>query len=501
MVVTCGQMRDAEEAAFARGICAADLMEAAGQGMARAVSQFFPRAGHLVLYLGKGNNAGDALVAARHLADRGWRLWARPVFDVREFKELPARHWKSLGEKVRVVESADAIAQLEGEVVLLDGLLGIGATGPLRGKLADAVREMNQLRRSRHAVIIALDLPSGLEAGGGREEQNCIAADFTFTVGLAKDILLRDEATDVVGRLVVIPLRELDGATGDASRRVLTPPVLLPMLPRRNFDFHKGDAGRVGVVAGSRGFLGAAILCATGALRVGAGLVSLFVKENEYEMIASLSPPEIMVHAVKDYREVLQAKLDALALGPGLGAAHDDELLELVKAAEIPTVVDADALNALARRGLDELKHSSAPRLLTPHPGEMARLAQHEKAWRDKGRAELAAAFAAKFPGTVLLLKGARTVIASAAQPLSFNTTGHPGMATGGVGDVLCGLCAALAGQGVSLADAACLGSWLSGRAAEIALRDGWRSPESLSAGDVAQHLGAALVSLRAMAF
>jgi NAD(P)H-hydrate epimerase len=400
-----------------------------------------------------------------------------------------------------LTESADFVTRLEGDVVLLDGLLGIGATGPLRGKLADAVREMNHLRRTRHAVTIALDLPSGLESADNTGEGLCVKADFTFTVGLAKDILLQDDATDSVGRLAVIPLRELDGAAGDDSRRVLTPPVLLPMLPRRKFDFHKGDAGRVGVLAGSRGFLGAAVLCATGALRGGAGLVTLFVKEDAYAMIAAMAPPEVMVHSVKDYREVLQMKLDALAIGPGLGAAHDDEVLELVETAMVPAVVDADGLNALARHGLDGFRKATAPRLLTPHPGEMSRLAEHERGWRGMGRAELATAWVAKFPKAALLLKGARTLIASRGKPLSYNTTGHPGMATGGVGDVLCGLCAALAGQGVPLHEAACLGAWLSGRAAEIAVRDAWRSPESLSAGDVAHHLGAALASLRALAF
>ena len=163
--------------------------------------------------------------------------------------------------------------------------------------------------------------------------------------------------------------------------------------------------------------------------------------------------------------------------------------------------MDADALNLLARRGLGELKRNDAPRLLTPHPGEMARLIEREPGWQNLGRAELAAALAEKYPHVTLLLKGARTVIASKGHPLSFNTTGHPGMATGGMGDVLTGLCAALAGQGVNLPEAACLGVWLSGRAAEIAVCDGVQSQESLTAGDVASHLGAAFADLRVLAF
>ncbi len=495
MVLTCSQMRDAEEEAFTRGVSAAKLMSEAGAGIARVISQFFPQAGHAVLYLGKGNNAGDALVAAQYLLDAGWTLWARPTFMEDEFKELPGRHWKSLAGKISTLHSPDQIAQLKGTVVVLDGLVGIGATGPLRGALADKVIEMNQLHHSRHAVTVALDIPSGLGSGGA-----CVQADCTITVGHVKDLLLTDQATDFVGRLAIVPLRELSVAAGDNSRCVLTPSLLLPMLPRRTFDFHKGEAGRVGIIAGSSGFLGAAVLCATGALRGGAGLVTLFVKDEIYPMIAALAPPEIMVQCVKDYREVLEIKLDALAIGPGLGLAHEEEVLQVIADAAVPAVIDADALNMLARRGLDGMK-VAASRLLTPHPGEMARLIEREPGWQKFGRGDLATAYVKKYPQFTLLLKGARTVVASQNTPLSFNSTGHPGMASGGMGDVLTGLCAALMGQGVSSQAAACLGAWLSGRAAEIAVRDGSQSEESLTAGDVAAQSGAACADLRALVF
>jgi ADP-dependent NAD(P)H-hydrate dehydratase / NAD(P)H-hydrate epimerase len=501
MVITCRQMREAEEAAFARGVSAESLMNEAGEGIAKVIKQFFPRAGHAVLYLGKGNNAGDALVAARHLLDEGWQIHARFAFDAADFKELPAKHWKSLASKVHVARSSDELKHLAGTVVLLDGLVGIGAEGNLRGSLADAAHEMNELRRSRHATTIALDLPSGLDSGTISPGDSCVQADLTITIAHVKDILLADAATNFVGRLAVVPLRELDDARGDASKRVLTSQVLLPLLPKRPFDFHKGSAGRVGIIAGSRGFLGAAALCATGALRGGAGLVTLFVKEEIYPLIAALTPPEVMVKPVTHYHDVLREKCDVLAIGPGLGQEYKSEILEVIARAEIPAVIDADALNMLARAGLDELKRNSAPRLLTPHPGEMARLIAREPAMQKLSRVDLASAFAERFPNVTLLLKGSRTVIAAKDHPLSFNTTGNPGMASGGMGDVLTGLCAALAAQGVALHDAACLGAWLSGRAAEIALRDGSQSEESLSAGDVLHHLGAAFGELRALVY
>ncbi|MEI6534511.1 MAG: NAD(P)H-hydrate dehydratase [Verrucomicrobiaceae bacterium] len=501
MIVTCGQMREAENAAFARGNTAAQLMEKAGAGIAEVIRQFFPQPGHAVLYLGKGNNAGDALVAGRHLIDSGWTIHARLTADVAEFKELPAAHWKALGDRVRVSPSCDGVLSMKGTVLLLDGLVGIGAEGPLREMLADAASEMNELRRKRHATTVALDIPSGLNPLNGEPGDVCVQADLTITIAHVKDVLLADAATNYVGRLAVVPLGELEDAQGDDSRSALTPDVLLPMLSRRSFDFHKGNAGRVGIIAGSRGFLGAAVLTATGALRGGAGLVTLFVKEDIYPLLAVLAPPEIMVKTVIDYREVLRENLDVLAIGPGLGLEHEAEVFDVMAKAQMPAIIDADALNMIARRGLENLKQSVAPRLFTPHPGEMARLIASESAMQNLSRSELARTFAEKFTNVTLLLKGARTVIAADGRPLFFNTTGHPGMASGGMGDVLSGLCAALVAQGSGLPEAACLGAWLSGRAAEIAVSDGHGSQESLCAGDVAGCLGAAFADVRRLAF
>jgi NAD(P)H-hydrate epimerase len=328
-----------------------------------------------------------------------------------------------------------------------------------------------------------------------------VEADLTVTIGFPKAALLDDEAAAAVGRLAVVRLKELTRADGDTSKCLLAAPLLLPSLPRRPFDFHKGMAGRVALIAGSRGFLGAAILAASGALRAGAGLVTLCVKEDVYSIVAPMAPPEVMVRPIRKYREALEGTLDALAIGPGLGGGHDDDILEVISDASAPTVVDADALNALSRRGLDALRQGKAPRLLTPHPGEMARLAEHFPGWKPLGRVDLARAFCREFPHATLLLKGARTVIASEGKPTSFNSTGTPGMASGGMGDVLTGVCAALAAQGVDLHAAACLGAWLSGRAAEIAIATGTSSEESLGASDLLSHLGGAFQDLKQCAY
>jgi len=491
MIVTCSQMREIEEAAFTRGVAAGDLMEKAGCGIAGVIRQFFPHPGTLVLYLGKGNNAGDALVAARELQKLGWRLQARLAFPEREFKDLPAKHWLAVSSHVGSDKAASPVVQL-------DGLLGIGATGPLSGDMLALACEMNELRKSGHAATIAMDIPSGLNGDTGAPGDGCVEADITVTIGHVKSGLLADTATRHVGRLAVVPLPELASGSGDSSAAVLTAAVLRGKLPRRSFDFHKGNAGRAGIIAGSRGFTGAGVLAATGALRGGAGLVTLFVKEDVYPIMAAKAPPEVMVRLITDYREVLEEPFDALAIGPGLGFESGHEVLDVIRHSTVPAVLDADALTMLARSDENPLLSSSAQRLLTPHPGEMARLIAKHPEWMGLDRRSLAGAFAAEHPGCTLLLKGARTVIAQTGEATRFNTTGTPAMATGGMGDVLTGLCAALMAQGVSCFDSACLGAWLSGRAAEIALTTGGQSIESLAAGDVLVHLGAAFGDLKA---
>ena len=487
MIVTCQQMQQLEEAAFARGISAEALMDEAGRGIADVVRQFFPKPGLLVLYLGKGNNAGDALVAARELLKDGWRVAARLSGAPDEMKPLPRKHWRGLDKDVSTEVEA-TLATHRGPLVSLDGLLGIGATGPLRSSLRTLAAEMNQLRRTHHAATVAMDIPSGLDGDCGHACEDAVIADLTITVAHVKAGLLCDEATAHVGRLALVPLKEL--AAQAAGPESITASLLRPLLPKRNFEMHKGQAGRVAIIAGSRGFLGAAVLASLGALRGGAGLITLFAKPEAYDLLAMKLPPEIMVRSCADYREAMQG-FDVLAIGPGLGFQHEAEVMDILQTAQQPVVVDADALTICARHGLPAML---GPRLLTPHPGEMARLTNSGS----ESRAALAEAFAAKH-GVTLLLKGARTIIATPGLPVRYNTTGTPGMASGGMGDVLTGLCSALIAQGLSLHDAASTGSWLLGRAAELALSSS--SEEALSATDVAAHLAPAFNDLKHCAY
>lgn len=485
-------MQEAEARAFAAGASAAELMEQAGAGIAQAITQFYPRPGTAVLYLGKGNNAGDALVAARHLHAIGWRLLARLSAPVEQFKPLPLEHFRTLGGSLnRLASPLTASDAPPGPLILLDGLLGIGATGPLQASLAALASEMNALRREAHAQVIALDIPSGLDGDTGRPHPNCVEADLAIIIAQVKAGLVADGAVNHAGRLALARLPALADCEGDTTAALSTPTLLRPWLPRRPFDTHKAQAGRVLVLAGSPGLLGAAELACRSALHAGAGLVTLLTKAETYPLLAARPPAEVMVKPAASYLEALDLPHDTLVIGPGLGRAVDAEIRAVLARDTAPAVVDADALNALAP--LEPAHTHPGPRLLTPHPGEWRRLAP-DLADSGLDRRRQAEAFCARHPQVTLLLKGARTLIACQGEPTRINSTGHPGMATGGMGDVLSGVLGALLAQGVAAAHGAALGAWLCGRAAERAALT--KHPHSVLPTDVVRHLGAALQDL-----
>lgn len=488
-VVSVAEMRAAEEAAFARGIGAETLMDQAAAGIAHAVGKFFPEPGRCLVFGGKGNNAGDAFAAAELLRRAGWQIELRLAFDEKDLGELAAKKLASL--RAVTADRRDLLPQVRSSAIVLDGLLGLGAKPPLREPIRAACREINQLRQTENAFVFAIDLPTGIDGDSGEADDNCVIADFTITIGFAKRGLLADDAINLVGRLEVADLRRDLLPQVPAERETVASNVSLgQILPRRKFNAYKNQFGRVGIVAGSKGFAGAALLCSLGALRGGAGLVELFVLEEIYPLVASAAPPEVMVKPVRSYEAVLDEPLDVLAIGPGLGRARAKEILRLIESAPMPMVVDADGLNVLAEK-MEVLGRCAGPRLLTPHPGEMKRLFPEEKGTR----AEVSRKFCETYPVT-LLLKGSRTVVSEHGRPASYNTTGNPGMSTGGMGDALTGICAALLGQKLSPYDAARLGAWVSGRAAEIAIFNGDASEQSLLPSDVLANLGRAFRDL-----
>lgn len=483
-------MREAEQAAFARGVQVEALMDQAGAGVARAVAQFFPHPGTCIVFVGKGHNGGDALVAAEHLQRRGWKIDIRLAFPEEECSELTRKKLQTLrdAESGRGL-SAPTVAALRplphSHTIILDGLLGLGAKSILREPIRTAAKEINRLRRGQNAFVFAVDLPTGLDGDSGEmDPEDCIVADFTIAIGFAKHGLIVDAALDFVGRLEVIPLPDLAPAEGALNEIAATAHSLNPLLRRRKFSAYKNQFGRIGIVAGSKGFVGAALMTTQGALRAGAGLVEVFVPEEIYEIVAAAAPVEAMVKPIRKYRDLFEAKIDIWAVGPGLGKSRSAEILQLIEHVEQPMVVDADGLNVLAEK-IEILKQCRGPRLLTPHPGEMARLFEVGK----MSRAGIARNFCDQFSVT-LLLKGSRTLVCERSKPLSYNTTGNPGMATGGMGDVLTGVCAGVIGGGLSLYEAGRVGAWACGRAAEISIFRGGASEESLLPSDVLNHLG-----------
>lgn len=505
-IVSAAEMRAAEEAAFARGIEVEALMDQAGAQVARAVRQFFPDPGTCLVYAGKGHNGGDALVAAECLQREGWTIEIRLPFPEDDCSELTRKKLAALrngAPVVAAVPAADGAAAVSaaseardthastahsGRTIILDGLLGVGTKSLLREPIRATARELNRVRLERRAFVFAVDLPTGFNSDTGEVDPDSVAADFTATIGFAKHALVSDAAVDYAGRIIVLPLPDLE-AGGARNEFMATTEALAGLVPRRKFGAYKNQFGRIGVVAGSKGFVGAALMTCEGALRSGAGLVELFVPEDIYEIAAAAARPEVMVKPTRAYKDLPGEGIDVWAVGPGLGTANGARIRDLIARVEQPMVVDADGLNVLSEE-IDVLKRCRGPRLLTPHPGEMERLVAPGK----MARAGLARSFCEHFPVT-LLLKGSRTVVAERNQPLSFNSTGNPGMATGGMGDVLTGVCAGLIGQGMSLYNAARVGAWLCGRSAEIAIFRG-ATEQTLLPSDVLENLARAFTEL-----
>jgi len=489
--VTADEMRRIEETAFKAGATPAGLMQTAGRRLGLALTRFFPMPGTAVAFLGKGHNAGDALIALAELCAAGWRISVRAAFPLVEWAALTRAAFRELGD-VELIDRVDP-AELRRPLLLLDGLVGIGARGPLRGPLAGLAGEMNSLRETSGAGLAAVDLPSGIDPDSGEIFPGAVCADVTFTIGVPKRGLLSSRASNAVGALGLIPLTEL--AVPEFGEFGLISPQTFPFgFQSRPFESHKGLAGRVGVVAGSNAYRGAAILAATGALRGGAGLVTLHVRHELVERVSSGCPPELIVRGYDTIDELLDIPSDAWVVGPGLGALDESataDLLKLLERDSTPCVIDADALNAVARSGsVDRLPTTH---VITPHPGEFRRLAPDLE---DAPRESAARRFADR-TAPVLLLKGARTLVTAKGQPLWCNSTGTPGMACGGQGDVLSGVIGALLAAGSSPLEAAARGAWLCGRASEIALAKRQQSEESLLPRDTLAHLGSAFLDWR----
>lgn len=505
-VLTAEEMRRCDATAIEGfGIPGTVLMETAGRAVARKALELVGEAAgrRAAVLCGGGNNGGDGFVVARYLLGAGLEVdvvSAKAKDDLKGDPQVFFGVLERLGARVHYVTTDDApIPELPlgpGDLVV-DALLGTGLDRDVGGRLARLVAQANAWGRAG-ANVVAVDVPSGLAADTGQILGTCVKADATVTFGYLKRGLLLHPGADYVGDWEVADIGlppQVEDALGPACR-LLDEAGVRAFAPRRPPDAHKGTVGHVLVVAGSPDKPGAAALTCLGALRSGAGLVTLASRDGGHVVVRA-QLPEVMgltlpgdgALGLSDLPAILEAAegKDVVAFGPGIprGDQTGELIGRLLVELDVPVVLDADGLNALVGR-TDLLKGSAVDVVLTPHPGEMARLIGGSIRDVQSDRLGVAAAFAKAHDAT-LLLKGASTVVADPDGALAINPTGNPGMATGGSGDLLTGLLAALLGQGLSPGAAARLGAYVHGLAGDrVAAR---RGQAGLAASDLAEGL------------
>ena len=489
LLVTAEQMRALDrETIDVVGVPGIVLMESAGRGVVDVIARHFDVAhARVVAFCGPGNNGGDGFVVARHLANRGADVIVALVGERDKIKGDARIHFDACARSnVRIFEADKA--PLHRNDIVVDAIFGTGLTRPVgAGAARDAIARM----RAHRGPVVAVDVPSGLDADKGIIGP-CVRADHTVTFAFAKLGLVGAEEQAVVGALHVVDIGIAEKLARErgVKAELLDESVLAPLRARPPSG-HKGTHGHVLVVAGSRGKTGAALLCGTAVLRSGAGLCTVAMPADAAALVEG-RVPELMIEAVGDVQSLLVGK-KAAAVGPGI--ARDEAARDRIRAlatSELPLVVDADALNAIAA-DRDLLPRRGSPTVLTPHPGEAARLLGATVGAVQEDRVGAARAIADKL-GAVCVLKGARTVIAAPDGRLAVNPTGNPGLGTAGTGDVLTGVVAAAlarmhgaggekSGGAVDPFAAACAAVYLHGAAGDYAAKA--RSQTGLMAHDV----------------
>jgi len=505
-IITSHEMRQLEETAISAGCPVEQLMDRAAQGIATVVLTLLRPAQYrrVLVVAGPGNNGGDALLAGQFLASAGCEVdmwtWSR-TRPAPPFVTLPIRPVNEAGLP-SFCDSADRAT------LLLDGLLGIGRNRPVDGLLRQILQAVRGV--SGRCTVVAVDVPTGVDADTGQADVESVHADLTVTLGLAKAGLFMQPAAEYVGRVVVaplgLPIHALDTVQGVEIDAV----YVAARLPQRLPDSNKGTYGKVLVAAGSEKYLGAPILAALAACRAGAGLVTLAVARNVYDLLAG-HLPEVTFEPLPgegggigpaSVAPLLDAAMryTVCVLGPGLGQSSytRDAVLEVCstlrgRASAPHLVVDADGLNALA--GVDHWwEHVPEHSIITPHPGEMGRLTGTSAGDVQEDRVRIARDAAAKWK-LVVVLKGASTIVAAPDGRYAINPVAVPALATAGTGDVLAGTIGALLAQGLASFDAACCGVFVHAAAGLLIEEESGTS--GLLATELADHLPRALMQVR----
>jgi len=487
------------------GIPGAVLMENAGAQVVRILWQEYPdlRARRVAILCGRGNNGGDGFVIARYLHNAGVPIAVFLAGERSAVRGEARIHLDILTrmdigvQELTTPEAAQAVgAQLTQYDLLIDALLGTGLNAEVSGIFRTIIAAMNGAGRP----IVAVDIPSGMSADVGTLLGEHVRAELTVTMALPKRGLLLYPAAEHVGKLVVVDIGFPAAVRAHESVRchVPEPHEIAHALPARQANTHKGTYGHVLVVGGSTGKTGAGALAGTAALRMGAGLVTFAVPrhlnaamEAKLTEVMTVPLPEceegvLGAEAAKRILELLEGR-SALVIGPGVGTHPETArcLMEVFRQAQVPTVIDADGINVLAQDPAI-IRAMHTPPVLTPHPGELARLRTTTTGHIQADRLGVALDTAQSFRA-VVVLKGAHTVIAEPQGTLFINPTGNPGMATAGTGDVLAGMIGALLGQGYEPSLAARVAVYVHGLAGDlVAARSGQRS---LIAGDLIEAL------------
>ncbi len=497
--LTAAQMRAVDAASAEHGMPGSVLMENAGEALTQAALKEAGQGGRFFVLCGLGNNGGDGLVVARKLAGLGRTVFVELTGEGAALKGDAARNLAAL--KASGISPAPIPFELAagpGDVIV-DALLGTGLSRAPEGRIAEAIGKIDSWRAAG-ARVIAADLPSGLDSDSGAALSPCVLADVTTTFGYAKLGQVIEPGASRCGRLEIVDIgipRAAESVLTGTGVFLLEESDVRGRIPKRRSDSHKGTYGHVLVIGGSWGKTGAAALTSLGALRGGAGLVTVATRPEALLPVMQHAPEVMGLELInegalgpRDLNVLLDAAegKDAVVFGPGI--ERGDETWKLIgpflEELTCPCVLDADALNAIAGH-LEVLQKAKSELLLTPHPGELSRLLGLTTAEVQKNRVSLASAFA-KDHQVVLVLKGARTLIARDDGTVFINPTGNPGMATGGTGDVLAGLCGALVAQGLSTEDAAVAGTWVHGLAGDLAKER--RGEMGLIATDLLDGLG-----------
>ncbi len=469
-LLTAAQMKEVDCIAIQeRGIPSVQLMEQAAKAVVREVLNLpiTSEDNHsAIIYCGPGNNGGDGIAAARFLLCEGWTVKCVLVGDRQKMTEDSREMEHRFNQCGGMLDDFDSRLAQEYDKyeVAIDALFGVGLHSELR---SDAQQAVQCIQKARY--VVATDIPSGIHADTGEELGCSVKADVTVTFSSGKPGLFVGKGAVHSGRIVVVDI----GIPSDiADEQSVTTFVLdKPCLPHRRRDAHKGDFGKLFILAGNVGYTGAPVLASRAAVRSGAGLVTLAVPEQIYPIVAVKCDEAMVWPWSEQCEEILERshKCDMALIGPGLGQSEQAEklVLDLLRDLTCPVVLDADGLNILSRH-MDVLKRRSAPTILTPHDGEFSRLSGIELPIVDR----LAAArnFAME-NNCIMVLKGPRTITADPNGKCVINTTGNPGMARGGAGDALAGLIAGLLVQGGKLDDVS-KAVWIHGRAGDLAAAD-----------------------------